>query len=127
MAIGRIGIKAGLDISQCRGEACEIGLLRQITDRGPGLDETVACIGLHQTGRNSQQRGFSRTVAPDEADAITRGNGQSRARQQRRGTEGETDILQKKLWRGHRPLNTTEGGYRDFRPVSPLAIVAGER
>ena len=99
---------SGFDIGERRGEAGEIRLLREITDRRAGLCEARAAIGLDKSGSDFQQRRFARAVAPDQADALAFADGNLRALEQRRAAEREMDILQGKEGRGH-ALSFREG------------------
>ena len=58
--------EARLDIGERGLEAGEVGLLRQIADGGGGVGETLAAVGLGQTGGDLQQRRLARAVAPDQ-------------------------------------------------------------
>ena len=80
-AARRCIVKPGLDICERGDEAGQIGFLRQVLDRRPGLGEAFAGIGLHQRGGNAQQGRFARAVAAYEADAVAGRDGQTRAGQ----------------------------------------------
>ena len=94
MAVRRAGGEPGLDIGQRRGEPGQVRFLRQIADHRARLRETLAGIGLDEPGGDLQQRRFSGAVAPDEADAVTGGDGQPRPGEKRRPPECQADILQ---------------------------------
>ena len=93
--------QAGFDILQRGREAGKIGLLWQIADGGAGLGEAPAGIRLHQARGDPQQGRFAGAVAADQADPVAGGNRQTGTGQQRRGAEGEGDVLQREKRRGH--------------------------
>jgi hypothetical protein len=70
----------------------EIRLLREVAHRGPGLQEARPAIGFDQAGGNLEQGRLARAVAADEAGALAGGNGEIRARDQRRAAEGERNV-----------------------------------
>ena len=67
----------------------------------PGCSEARAAVGLDQTGGDLEKRRFARAVAADEADPLTRRDGQLDAVEQRRAAEGQGDISELNEGRGH--------------------------
>jgi len=51
-------------IGERRGKAREVRLLRQIAHERAWLHENRATVGLGEAGRDLEQRGFARPVAP---------------------------------------------------------------
>ena len=70
----------------------------------PGWAKRSPASGWHQPGGDAQQRGFARAVAPDQADAVAGRDRQPRAGKQRRGPEGQADVLQQKQRRRPYPV-----------------------
>ena len=95
------GAQSGLHVGQRRRMAGEIGLLRQVADGGARLHEALAAVGLDQSRRDLEQRRLARAVAPDEADALSRRDGEIDPVEQRRAAEGERDISELKERKGH--------------------------
>ena len=93
--------KARRDISVGVGKAGKIGLLRQILDGRAGLGEAAAAVGFNLFCGDLQERGFARAVAPDNAKPRALLHEKLRAVQQRRGADGETDVLKRQKRRGH--------------------------
>src|SRR5262249_38018482 len=93
-----VGIETGLGISQRGGKLTKVGLLRQIADTDPWLQEALAAVGLQQPGCQPQQCRFARTVAPHQTDALAGGHGEFGAREQRRAAKGERDIRKPEQW-----------------------------
>ena len=117
---GRRRAEPGLDVVERRGEAGEVGLLRQVADGGAGLQEAAAAhrarsgpaaifssVDLPEPLRPTRQ---IRSPAPD---------GQLRAGQQRRRAEGEVDVLQEQQRRGHR-RDMASGGAA-LQPLGPAS------
>jgi hypothetical protein len=75
VTLGRVAPKPRLGVGQRGGGPRQIGFLREIADRGTGLDEAVTGIGLHQASGNAQQGGLAGAIAPNQADPITGGDG----------------------------------------------------
>ena len=93
--------QAGFGIGECRGEAVEIRLLRQIADQRAGLHEHGAAIGLDQACCDLEQGRFARAVAPDQRHPLARRNAEFRRSQKRRAAEGECDVFELKKRRSH--------------------------
>ena len=60
----------------------------------PGWTKRRPASGCDQAGGDAQQGGLAGAVAPDQADAVTGGHRQSSAGEDRRGAEGQVDVLQ---------------------------------
>ena len=88
------GADAILHIVQRRGEAGQVGLLRQVADRGAGLQEARTAIRPHQPGGDLQQRGLAGAIAAHQADALAGTDADGGTVQQCLCTEGGADILQ---------------------------------
>ena len=89
-------------IGQRRGMAGEVGLLRQIADRGAWLGEAHPGIVLDQPGGDLEQCRLARTVAPDQGNPLPRRDDQFRRLEQLRAAKSQLDILErKKRGRGH--------------------------
>ncbi len=86
--------QSGLDISERRGEAGEIGLLGQIAHQRSRLHENRAAVGLDEACRHLQQRRLAGTVAPDQADPLAGADRQFGIGQERRPAEGERNVFE---------------------------------
>ena len=86
--------QTGLRIGQRGGEAGQVRLLRQIADGGAGLGEAAAGIRLDQAGGDTQQGGFARAVAADQAQPVAR----PRRPVRRRPAAGEVPKLRLMSW-----------------------------
>src|SRR5262245_9898365 len=73
-----------LDEGARGGEPGEVGLLREIADSRPRLDEARAAIGLREPRGDPEQRRLARPVASDEAQAIALGDRQLSPLEERR-------------------------------------------
>src|SRR5262249_57425542 len=107
-----VGIETGLGISLRGGKLTKVGLLRQIADTDPWLQEALAAVGLQQPGCQPQQCRFARTVAPHQTDALAGGHGEVGAREQRRAAKGERDIRKPEQWRWLGPPRPRSRGPR---------------
>src|SRR3954449_9030329 len=69
-----MGVVTGTEPCLDVGERCfvagKIRLLRQVTDRRAGLDETHPAVRLDQASHDLEQRRFPRPIAPDQANAF---------------------------------------------------------
>ena len=89
-----------LDISERRGIAGEVRLLRQIADGRARLREAAAAVRLGEAGRDLQERRLARAVAPDEAGPFAGPDGELRLGQERRPAEGQGNVPEVKKRRG---------------------------
>src|SRR5262249_44745809 len=96
------GRESRLDIGKRGRVLAEIRLLRQGADRGSGLHEARAGGRLDQAGGDPEQRRFAGPVAADQADPLAGRNVELDAREQRRASEGELDVLELNEGRRHR-------------------------
>jgi hypothetical protein len=83
--------KARLHIGARTGK---IGLLRQITQGDPRLQETRPAVGLDEARRDLQKCRFARTIAPDKAQALSGRDRETGGFEERRAAEGQRNILQ---------------------------------
>src|SRR5687768_5159227 len=94
------GREPRLHISERAAEAPEIGLLREVADRGALARGALAAIRLDQAGGDLQQRRFAGAVAADKRQAVTIVDGKLDAREKRLAAEGERHTLQAEEGRG---------------------------
>src|SRR6516164_2175723 len=95
------GSQARFHIVQRRSVGGKIRFLRQIADRGPGLHEAAAAIGLDQARRDLEQGRLTRAVAANQADALGGRHGEFDAAEQRRAAEGQRDVFELNQRRRH--------------------------
>src|ERR1700736_5208122 len=93
--------KARLDIGPRVAVAGQIGLLWQITQVDPRLQETRPAVWLDEARRYLQKRRFTRAIAPDEAQAFSGRDRKPGGLQQRHAAEGQRNILQEQNRRRH--------------------------
>ena len=86
------GQHIGFDGFICR----QVRLLRQVAQRGAGLQKALALVRLDHAGRDLEQGRFARTVAADKRDAVGGVDLQAGIAEQRRSAESQRDIGQKK-------------------------------
>ena len=83
-----------LDKIEGGGEPREIRLLRKVADRGAGLDEAHALVGLDEPTGDLHQRRLARAIAADEASPFTGGYRKVGLFDQRSAAESERDVLE---------------------------------
>ena len=124
------GAEAGLHISEGRGRAGEIGLLRQISNRGPRLHEARPPVGLDQPGGNAQQRRLARPVAADQAHAFAGRDGELDAGEQGCAAERQRNVFELNEGRGHADIlrgtrRSTPRSQARWEPDGPKSISNG--
>ena len=92
-------VQTGQDEIERRGEAGQIGFLRQIPQPRVGLRKAGSTIDGADPGGDAKQRRLSRTVAAHERNSVAGRNRKLRAIEQRRAAERQPDISQLQLWR----------------------------
>src|SRR3569623_431599 len=98
------GFQPGGRIVERRGVASQIGLLRQVADRGTGLQEAAATVGLDLAGSDLEQGGLAGAVASDERDLVAGGDRELGILEQERRAESQTDILESEDRSGGHPV-----------------------
>ena len=83
------------------GEAREIRLLRQISQRGAGLQPAAALVVVDETGGDLEKRRLARAVAPHQGDPLALGHGKLGAFEHRLAAEGQFDVAEMKQDLGH--------------------------
>ena len=89
-----IGAEPGLHVVEGGVEAGQVGFLGQVAQRGAGLQEAGAAIGLQQVGGDLQQRRLAGAVAADKADAFAGPNADFGPLQEGSGAKREVDVLE---------------------------------
>src|SRR5438874_12528251 len=90
--------------------------MREVTDRGAGLDKPHGAVRLGKADHDLAQCRFARPVAPDQAYAFALRNRKFDTIQQWRATEGEADVAELDKGRGHRGRHS--GGWRQAQGES---------
>ena len=102
---GLVGLVAGpearLHVIHDRGEAAEVGLLREIAHGGVGLEEAHALVRLGLGGGDAQKGRFARAVAADEGQPLAGRDGKLRPLQQGLAADGEFNALKRQKWGSH--------------------------
>ena len=98
-----VWVQPRFDIIAGGGIAAHIRLLRQVAHRGAGLDKHSAAISFHQPGRDLEQGGLARAVAPHQAQPVARPDAEFGAIQQALAAEFNGDVFQVQK-RRHAPL-----------------------
>ena len=91
-------------ISAHIGEAVHVRHLWQIADSCKGMFENLARCRFHHTGSNLEQGRFTRTITPDQRDAVAFAHRKACILQKRRAPEGELDLVEAKEWWCHGSL-----------------------
>jgi hypothetical protein len=92
-AVGVIGrAQTLLHIVAHPREAPEVRLLRQVAQRGAGLEPTGAAIRLDEAGGEPQQGGLARAIAADQRQALAFGDGELGTCQQGVAAKGQGDV-----------------------------------
>src|SRR5579883_660029 len=117
--------EAFLDIGARGRMPGDIGLLRQIADRRPGLNESGAGIGLNKAGGDLEQGRFARSVAADEAYPLSGSDRQIDAVEQRQAADSQGNLAQLDEGRGH--IGTDEWTWRSQQVTEAMWLIASRQ